>query len=48
MQTRLSNKRYDSTVYWGGETSRLVNHKCYLKYEEFLAQFEEQKKTRKI
>lgn len=42
-QTRLSNKRYDSTVYWGGQTSRLVNHKCYLKYEEFLAQFEEQK-----
>lgn len=42
-QTRLSNKRFDSTVYWGGQTSRLVNHKCYLKYEEFLAQFEEQK-----
>lgn len=47
-QTRLSNKRYDSTVYWGGETSRLVNHKCYLKYEEFLAQFEEQKKLAKF
>lgn len=43
-QTRLSTKRYDSTVYWGGETSRLVNHKCYLKYEEFLVQFEQQKK----
>lgn len=43
-QTRLSNKRYDSTVYWGGHTSRLVNHKCYLKYDEFMAQFEEQKK----
>ncbi len=43
-QTRLSNKRYDSTVYWGGQTSRLVNHKCYLKYDEFMAQFEEQKK----
>ena len=42
-QTRLSNKRFDSTVYWGGQTSRLVNHKCYLKYDEFLAQFEEQK-----
>lgn len=48
MQTRLSNKRYDSTVYWGGETSRLVNHKCYLKYEEFLAQFEEQKQLAKF
>lgn len=42
-QTRLSNKRYDSSTYWGGATSRLINHKCYLKYEEFLAQFENQK-----
>lgn len=42
-QTRLSNKRYDSSTYWGGQTSRLINHKCYLKYEEFLAQFENQK-----
>ena len=47
-QTRLSNKRYDSTVYWGGQTSRLVNHKCYLKYDEFLAQFEEQKQLAKF
>lgn len=47
-QTRLSKKRYDSTVYWGGQTSRLVNHKCYLKYEEFLAQFEEQKQLAKF
>jgi len=42
-QTRLSNKRFDSSVYWGGQTSRLVNHKCYMKHDEFLAQFEEQK-----
>lgn len=42
-QTRLSNKRYDSSTYWGGQTSRLINHKCYLKYEEFLAEFENQK-----
>lgn len=47
-QTRLSNKRYDSTVYWGGQTSRLVNHKCYLKYDEFIAQFEEQKQLAKF
>lgn len=47
-QTRLSNKRYDSTVYWGGQTSRLVNHKCYLKHDEFLAQFEEQKQLSKF
>lgn len=42
-QTRLSNKRFDSSVYWGGQTSRLVNHKCYLKHDEFIAQFEELK-----
>jgi II/X family phage/plasmid replication protein len=42
-QTRLSNKRYESSVYWGGQTSRLINHKCYLKHDEFLAQFENQK-----
>lgn len=46
-QTRLSNKRYDSTVYWGGQTSRLINHKCYLKYDEFLSQFEDQKQRAK-
>ncbi|MCF4287310.1 phage/plasmid replication protein, II/X family [Acinetobacter baumannii] len=42
-QTRLSNKRFDSSVYWGGQTSRLVNHKCYMKHDEFIAQFEEYK-----
>lgn len=42
-QTRLSKKKFDTSVYWGGQTSRLVNHKCYLKHEEFLKQFEEQK-----
>ena len=47
-QTRLSNKRYDSTVYWGGETSRLINHKCYLKHEEYMAQFQEQMKLSKF
>ena len=46
-QTRLSNKRYDSTVYWGGQTSRLVNHKCYLKHDEYVAQFEAQKQLAK-
>jgi len=42
-QTRLSNKRFDSSVYWGGQTSRLVNHKCYMKHDEFIAQFEDYK-----
>ena len=46
-QTRLSNKRYDSTTYWGGESSRLINHKCYLKHDEYLIQFEAQKQLAK-
>ncbi|HCW5676595.1 phage/plasmid replication protein, II/X family [Acinetobacter baumannii] len=46
-QTRLSNKRFDSSVYWGGQTSRLVNHKCYMKHDEFIAQFEEYKQLAK-
>lgn len=40
-QTRTSKKAYDTSRYWGGATSRLVQHKCYLKHEEFLAQFAE-------
>lgn len=46
-QTRLSNKRFDSTVYWGGQTSRLINHKCYLKHDEYLIQFEDLKQKAK-
>lgn len=42
-QTRISKKAYDTSRYWGGETSRLVQHKCYLKHDEFMAQFAEQK-----
>lgn len=42
-QTRLSKKKFDTSVYWGGQTSRLVNHKCYLKHDEFIKQWEEQK-----
>ena len=40
-QTKLSSKKFDTSVYWGGKNSRLINHKCYLKHEEFMAQFEE-------
>lgn len=43
-QTRLSQKKYDTSVYWGGQTSRLINHKCYLKHDEFMAQLEDYKK----
>lgn len=43
-QTRLSKKRFDSSIYWGGQTSRLINHKCYLKHDEYIHQFAEYKK----
>lgn len=46
-QTRLSKKAYDTSRYWGGATSRLLNHKCYLKHDEFLAQFAEQQQLSK-
>lgn len=46
-QTRISKKAYDTSRYWGGATSRLVQHKCYLKHEEFLAQFAEQQQLAK-
>lgn len=46
-QTRISKKAYDTSRYWGGETSRLVQHKCYLKHDEFLAQFSEQQQLAK-
>lgn len=46
-QTRISKKAYDTSRYWGGETSRLVQHKCYLKHDEFLAQFAEQQQLAK-
>jgi II/X family phage/plasmid replication protein len=40
-------KAYDTSRYWGGETSRLVQHKCYLKHDEFMAQFEDLKQQAK-
>lgn len=46
-QTQLSKKQMDNTIYWGGIHSRLINIKCYLKYVEFLNQFEEQKQLAK-
>ena len=46
-QTRISKKAYDTSRYWGGATSRLLNHKCYLKHDEFLAQFAEQQQLAK-
>lgn len=46
-QTRLSKKKFDTSVYWGGEKSRLVNHKVYSKHDEFIKQFEHQKELAK-
>lgn len=37
--TKLSKKSFDTSVYWGGATSRLINIKCYLKYDEFMSQY---------
>ncbi|SJN27175.1 phage/plasmid replication protein, II/X family [Psychrobacter sp. JB385] len=38
------NKKYSTTAYWGGETSRLVQLKCYAKHPEMLVQLEKFKK----
>lgn len=43
-QTRSSKKQFDGSCYWGGETSRLINHKAYAKYAEFMAQLDEYRK----
>lgn len=41
-QTRATkNKKYETTAYWGGATSRLIRQKCYGKYEEFQSQLNE-------
>lgn len=39
-----AGKKYQTTAYWGGKTSRLVQSKCYGKYTEFMAQLAEYKK----
>lgn len=41
-QTQLSQKQMDNTIYWGGQHSRLINIKCYLKHNEFMEEFKEQ------
>lgn len=45
--TKLSKKAYDTSVYWGGVTSRLINIKCYLKYDEFMSQYADLQKKAK-
>lgn len=38
------SKKYETTAYWGGATSRLIRQKCYSKYDEFMSQLEDYKK----
>lgn len=45
--TRLSKKSFDTSVYWGGATSRLINIKCYLKHDEFMSQYADMQKKAK-
>lgn len=33
-----ADKKYETTAYWGGKSSRLIRLKCYGKYEEYMAQ----------
>lgn len=47
-QTKTTkNKKYETTAYWGGETSRLLQLKAYAKYAELLFQVEKLKKQAK-
>ena len=41
------SKKYETTVYWGGQTSRLIRQKCYSKFDEFKAQLDKLKKDAK-
>lgn len=38
------SKKFETTMYWGGATSRLIRQKCYSKFDEYLAQLEKFKK----
>jgi II/X family phage/plasmid replication protein len=47
-QTRAQkNKKYETTAYWGGETSRLLQLKAYAKHPELLVTIEKLKKEAK-
>ena len=41
------NKKYATTAYWGGENSRLIQLKCYAKYDEMMHQLENYRKLAK-
>lgn len=38
------SKKFETTVYWGGATSRLIRQKCYSKFDEYMAQLADYKK----
>ena len=38
------SKKFETTMYWGGATSRLIRQKCYSKFDEYLAQLDKFKK----
>lgn len=47
-QTKTTkNKKFETTAYWGGETSRLLQLKAYAKHAEMLFQVEKLKKKAK-
>lgn len=47
-QTKATkNKKFETTSYWGGESSRLLQLKAYAKYAEMLFQVEKLKKQAK-
>ena len=41
------SKKYETTVYWGGQTSRLIRQKCYSKWDEFKSQLDKLQKDAK-
>ena len=38
------SKKYETTTYWGGASSRLIRQKCYAKFDEYMAQLDRFKK----
>jgi II/X family phage/plasmid replication protein len=41
------SKKYETTMYWGGEESRLIRLKCYSKFDEYMVQLDNFKKEAK-
>lgn len=41
------SKKFETTVYWGGASSRLIRQKCYSKFDEYMSQLDQFKKDSK-